>query len=72
METWPFTGVPPNPTAWILQTARNRAIDQTRRSGVWRGKQENFVPLMEDCLESGASPRRPPRFEDEIPTASCG
>jgi len=65
METWPFTGVPPNPTAWILQTARNRAIDQTRRSGVWRGKQENFVPLMEDCLESALT-TPPPRFEDEI------
>src|SRR5450432_4054564 len=28
METWPFTGVPENPTAWVLQTACNRALDQ--------------------------------------------
>ncbi|MSU69738.1 MAG: sigma-70 family RNA polymerase sigma factor [Opitutaceae bacterium] len=65
METWPFTGVPPNPTAWILQTARNRAIDQTRRASVWRGKQSALVPLVEDCLESALTTSMP-QFEDEI------
>ena len=31
VERWPSTGVPPNPTAWIITTARNRAIDRFRR-----------------------------------------
>jgi RNA polymerase sigma-70 factor, ECF subfamily len=31
LETWPYHGVPPNPEAWLLTTARNRAIDRLRR-----------------------------------------
>jgi RNA polymerase sigma-70 factor (ECF subfamily) len=31
VERWPSTGVPPNPAAWIITTARNRAIDRFRR-----------------------------------------
>ncbi|HIW91627.1 MAG TPA: sigma-70 family RNA polymerase sigma factor [Candidatus Corynebacterium avicola] len=30
-ETWPEQGVPPNPQAWIVTTARRRAIDRIRR-----------------------------------------
>lgn len=65
MQVWPFTGVPPNPTAWILQTARNRAIDQTRRSQLWRGRQSELALLVEDCLESALT-LPAPQFEDEI------
>lgn len=31
MEKWPFHGVPDNPRAWLLQAAKNRAIDVLRR-----------------------------------------
>ncbi len=31
METWPFHGVPADPAAWLMRTARNRAIDVLRR-----------------------------------------
>ncbi|WP_234983313.1 RNA polymerase sigma factor [Demequina sp. NBRC 110053] len=31
LEAWPRDGVPPNPAAWIITTARNRAIDVVRR-----------------------------------------
>jgi RNA polymerase sigma-70 factor (ECF subfamily) len=30
VERWPNAGVPPNPAAWIITTARNRAIDRFR------------------------------------------
>src|SRR6478672_6189736 len=30
-ERWPRDGLPPNPTGWLITTARNRAIDRIRR-----------------------------------------
>ncbi len=38
LERWPEEGVPDNPGAWIVQVARNRAIDRLRREGVLRNK----------------------------------
>ncbi|HWA25688.1 MAG TPA: DUF6596 domain-containing protein [Lacunisphaera sp.] len=65
MQTWPDTGVPDNPSAWLLQAAKNRAVDQTRRDSAWRRKQAKLMPLMEDCLQASlAGPS--PRFESEI------
>ena len=32
MERWPRDGMPDNPEAWIMTTARNRAIDKLRRA----------------------------------------
>jgi RNA polymerase sigma-70 factor (ECF subfamily) len=65
MQTWPYTGVPENPTAWILQTARNRALDQTRRRKVFQEKQPALIALVEDCLDAAIGADLP-RFEDEI------
>ena len=31
MESWPTAGLPPNPRAWLLTTARHKAIDLIRR-----------------------------------------
>jgi RNA polymerase sigma factor (sigma-70 family) len=31
LESWPTTGVPDNPGAWLMQTAKRRAIDRIRR-----------------------------------------
>ena len=33
LETWPRTGVPDNPAAWVMVTARNQALDRVRREG---------------------------------------
>src|SRR5258707_6315403 len=33
VEQWRATGVPALPRAWIIQTARNKAIDRIRRQG---------------------------------------
>ncbi|HEX6452815.1 MAG TPA: RNA polymerase sigma factor [Trebonia sp.] len=34
MAKWPADGQPPNPGAWIVTTARNRAIDRLRRESL--------------------------------------
>ena len=31
LEQWPESGVPDNPGAWLMATARHRAIDLVRR-----------------------------------------
>jgi predicted RNA polymerase sigma factor len=31
LELWPFQGVPENPMAWLVQVAKNRALDVIRR-----------------------------------------
>jgi RNA polymerase sigma factor (sigma-70 family) len=48
MQAWRF-GMPDNPNAWILQTAKNRAVDLIRRE---RRFENNLRPK----LEEGASP----------------
>jgi predicted RNA polymerase sigma factor len=31
MEVWKFRGMPDNPSAWLMATAKNRALDILRR-----------------------------------------
>jgi RNA polymerase sigma-70 factor, ECF subfamily len=38
LRTWPERGVPNNPAAWIILTARNKAIDRLRRERVGAAK----------------------------------
>ncbi|HEX6398991.1 MAG TPA: RNA polymerase sigma factor [Actinomycetota bacterium] len=45
LERWPRDGVPDNPGAWIVTTARNRAVDRLRRERVGREKIEGLAAL---------------------------
>jgi RNA polymerase sigma-70 factor (ECF subfamily) len=38
LQKWPVDGVPERPGAWLLQTARRRAIDRLRRDSAYRSK----------------------------------
>jgi RNA polymerase sigma-70 factor (ECF subfamily) len=40
---WRASGVPEFPRAWIIQTARNKAIDRIRRQGRYAEKLESYV-----------------------------
>jgi len=40
LEHWPRTGVPDNPGAWLMATARRRALDQLRRRRMLARKHE--------------------------------
>jgi RNA polymerase sigma factor (sigma-70 family) len=43
LEAWPRTGVPDNPGAWLMATAKNRAIDLARRAQTYERKQEEVA-----------------------------
>ena len=47
LERWPRDGVPRKPGAWIVTTARNRAIDRIRRDRVFQQKAELLGRLQE-------------------------
>ena len=51
LERWPHDGVPRSPGAWIVTTARNRAIDRIRRDKVFRQKLELIGRLQELPVE---------------------
>ena len=38
LEQWPATGVPANPGAWLMTTAKRRGIDHFRRADTLRRK----------------------------------
>jgi RNA polymerase sigma factor (sigma-70 family) len=42
LEQWPTTGVPENPGAWLMATAKHRAIDFIRRSKMAQRKHEEL------------------------------
>jgi RNA polymerase sigma factor (sigma-70 family) len=43
LERWPQTGVPDNPGAWLMATAKNRAIDLMRRHANLGRKREELA-----------------------------
>jgi RNA polymerase sigma factor (sigma-70 family) len=62
LERWPQSGVPDNPGAWLMATAKHRAIDLTRRSAMLERKhgqlgyeleaqQEAAVPDLDAALD---------------------
>jgi RNA polymerase sigma-70 factor (ECF subfamily) len=42
LETWPERGIPNNPAAWLIVTARNRAIDGLRRERSFESKEHEL------------------------------
>src|SRR5262245_2098794 len=62
VDQWRVGGVPEWPRAWIIQTARHKAIDRIRR-------QTRFVEKLDDYLAVGPSPTvDAPDFDpDDIP-----
>jgi len=48
LEVWKFRGIPENPSAWLMATAKNRALDVLRRERTAR----TFAPELGRLLES--------------------
>jgi RNA polymerase sigma-70 factor (ECF subfamily) len=62
-ERWPRDGAPTNPRAWLLTTARNRAIDRIRRDRTLAVKTRQLpVP---DAVQETMDAMDATRFQDE-------
>src|SRR6266851_1534913 len=62
VDQWPASGVPEFPRAWIIQTARHKAIDRMRRQGRFQEKLESYV------VSGFARTSEEPNYDtDEIP-----
>ena len=55
LEKWPQQGIPDNPGAWLMATAKHRAIDMHRRSKLLERKHEEMVPELEERQELSVS-----------------
>src|SRR5689334_23738888 len=42
LEQWPSSGIPDNPAAWLMTTAKRRGIDQIRRNETLRRKTDEL------------------------------
>src|SRR5487761_199644 len=51
LEQWPESGVPDNPGAWLMVTAKRRAIDRFRRNTRLQRKQEELGRELETQQE---------------------
>jgi RNA polymerase sigma factor (sigma-70 family) len=64
LEVWKFRGVPENPSAWLMATAKNRALDVLRRERTARtfapelgrllGSEWTVAPVIQDLFGANA------------------
>src|SRR5579862_2267108 len=61
VDQWPASGIPDIPRAWIIQTAKHKAIDRIRRQGRYQEKLASYATsgFVREVAE-------PDRDEDEI------
>jgi len=63
VERWPRDGLPDDPGAWIIRTARNRAIDRLRRRRMATERERQAVEL--EALRRAIEPERDSSIRDE-------
>jgi RNA polymerase sigma-70 factor (ECF subfamily) len=63
VEQWPLHGMPGNPCAWLVSTARHKAIDRLRRNRNFAAKQAEIAYLSEAA--SGAPDPVDETFPDD-------
>ena len=61
MAQWPESGIPDAPAAWIIQTARHKAIDRIRRHSLFTEK------LQPELMRESSSVEQPDIFNNDIP-----
>ena len=61
LQTWPYRGVPENPSAWIMRASRNLALDVIRRENIFRAKEAEITR----SIERGGSPSETVIFSEQ-------
>src|SRR3984957_12798124 len=64
LEHWPATGIPEKPGAWLMATAKRRALDHLRRAGMLARKHEMVARELE--AEQQAMPDLDAALDDDI------
>ncbi len=65
LETWPRAGVPDNPGAWLMTTARRRALDLLRRDRMLERKHDQLGRELDASVESPDA-RLDTALDDEV------
>ena len=55
LEQWPTEGIPRNPGAWLMATAKHRAIDRIRRNTLVARKHTEIAYALEQSRDDGAA-----------------
>jgi RNA polymerase sigma-70 factor, ECF subfamily len=70
LQQWPFHGVPANPSAWLIQVAKNRALDRLRRDRAFAERERDVAAVFESratiALGSGSVDSARPFDDDEL------
>ncbi|HTM19774.1 MAG TPA: RNA polymerase sigma factor [Kofleriaceae bacterium] len=64
LERWPETGIPDNPGAWLMTTAKNRALDELRHRQMARRKHEELGVVLQE--EERQVPDMAAALDDDI------
>src|SRR5215831_10680640 len=51
LQKWPVEGTPANPRAWLISTARHKAIDRLRRASRFESKQEEIARSLDSAVQ---------------------
>ena len=54
LRQWPYRGMPDNPTAWLIQVAKNLMLDQLRRDSRWLGSDEEIEQSIASLQDDSA------------------
>jgi RNA polymerase sigma factor (sigma-70 family) len=65
LEQWPESGVPENPGAWLMGTAKHHAIDRLRRDNVLARKHEQLAGELQ-ARQASAQPELDAALADDI------
>jgi len=65
LERWPESGIPDNPAAWLMGTAKHRAIDVLRRNKLHERKHEELGREL-DARQESSVPDLDAQIDDDV------